>query len=58
MALHAHNVDSKVELTLVKVVSVLIHHLVSAGNIHVKDFIIRKKKKKVRTVVGIDISAW
>ena len=39
----------------------LIHHLVSAGNLHVKDFIIRKKKtkkKNVRTVVGIDISAW
>ena len=43
-ALHSHNVDSKVETTLVKVVSMLIHHMVSAGNLHAKDFIIRKKK--------------
>ena len=37
----------------------LIHHLVSAGNLHAKDFIIRKKKKKkVQTVVGKDILEW
>ena len=33
----------------------LIHHLVSAGNLHAKDFIILKKKNKkknVRTVVA------
>ena len=46
MALHAHKVDSKFETTLIKVVSMLIHHLVSAGNLHAKDFIICKKKKK------------
>ena len=63
MALHAHNIDSVVEMTLFKVVSMLIHHLLSAGNLHTKDFIIRKKKKKkkkkntVRTVIGVDISA-
>ena len=60
-ALHAHNVDSKVELTLVKVVSMLIHHLVSAGNLHAKDFIIRKKKKTEKKCTNsrrVDISAW
>ena len=45
-ALHAHSVDSIVETTLFKVVSMLIHHLVSAGNVHAKDFIICKKKNK------------
>ena len=60
-ALHAHTVDSKVELTLVKVVSMSIHHLVSAGNLHAKDFIILKKKLKKEKCANsrrIDISAW
>ena len=38
----------------------LIQHLVSAGNLHAKDFIIRKKKKKKKCANSrrIDISAW
>ena len=58
-----HKALTQLKETLFKVVSMLIHHLVSAGNLHAKDFISRKKKKNkinrptVQTVVGIGISA-